>query len=113
MPRGNPELAVAMGKRMAARRKELGLTQETVADLAGIAHQQYNKAENGKSCLGADSLHRVSTALQISADYLLTGKSSVERHQETVAILDKLTDHQLKLANQVLKCMVQFNDDKS
>jgi hypothetical protein len=33
MPRGNPELAVAMGKRMAARRKELGLTQETVAIL--------------------------------------------------------------------------------
>ena len=49
MPRSNPELAVEMGMRMSARRRELGLTQEMVADLAGIAHQQYNKAENGKS----------------------------------------------------------------
>lgn len=48
MPRSNPELAASMGMRMSARRRELGLTQEMVAELAGIAHQQYNKAENGR-----------------------------------------------------------------
>jgi len=48
MPRSNPELAAKMGKRMVIRRKELGLTQEQVAELAGIAHQQYNKAEKVK-----------------------------------------------------------------
>ena len=110
MPRSNPELAQAMGRRMAARRRELDLTQENVADTAGIAHQQYNKAENGKVCLGADSLMRVSAALQTSADYLLTGKSGADRYQGTVEILSKLTDRQLKLVNQVLSCMVQFND---
>ena len=51
MPRSNPELAAAMGMRMSARRRELGLTQEMVADLAGIAHQQYNKAENADHVL--------------------------------------------------------------
>ena len=38
MARSNLELAIAMGKRMATRRKECGLTQEKVADLAGITH---------------------------------------------------------------------------
>ena len=59
---------------MAARRKELGLAQETVADIEDIAYQQYNKAENGRVCLGLDLLLRISAVLQISADYLLTGK---------------------------------------
>ena len=111
MPRSNPELAAAMGIRMSARRRELGLTQEMVADLAGIAHQQYNKAENGKTCLGSDSLRKVSAALQISADYLLTGKSGAGKYPEVVSILDGLTDHQLKMVQQVLQCMVQFHEE--
>lgn len=110
MPKSNPELAAAMGKRMTARRKELGLTQEAVADMAGIAHQQYNKAENGKCCLSADSLFRITSVLKISADYLLTGRSTDPRYQETIDILNKLTEHQLVLANQMLQCLVHFND---
>ena len=109
MPRSNPELAAAMGMRMSARRRELGLTQEMVADLAGIAHQQYNRAENGRSCLNADSLLKVSTALRISSDYLLTGKSSEEKYPEVVTLLDGLTDHQIKMVQSVLQCMVQFH----
>lgn len=111
MPRSNPELAAAMGMRMSARRRELGLTQEMVADLAGIAHQQYNKAENGKACLGSDSLRKVSAALQISADYLLTGKNSIEKYPEVISLLDGLTDHQIKMVQQVLQCMVGFHDE--
>ena len=38
MPKSNPKLAAAMGKRMAARRKELHLKQERVAELAGISN---------------------------------------------------------------------------
>lgn len=111
MPRSNPELAAAMGMRMSARRRELGLTQEMVADLAGIAHQQYNKAENGKACLGSDSLRKVSAALHISADYLLTGKNSIEKYPEVISLLDGLTDHQIKMVQQVLQCMVGFHDE--
>lgn len=111
MPRSNPELAAAMGMRMSARRRELGLTQEMVADLAGIAHQQYNKAENGKSCLGSDSLRKVSSALQISSDYLLTGKNSVEKYPEVISLLDGLTNHQIKMVQKVLQCMVGFHEE--
>lgn len=111
MPRSTTEIAIAMGKRMAQRRKELGLTQETVADLAGITYQQYNKAENGKTCLKSDSLQRISGALQTSADYLLSGKHVTDKYQDAVDILGKMTDRQLELAKTVLRCMVSFGDD--
>lgn len=107
MPKSNPELAVAMGNRMATRRKELKLTQEAVAELAGIAHQQYNKAENGKVCFGADTLLRVSRALQTSADYLLSGKEGT-RYCNIEQLLDRLTDSQVELATEMIKCIARF-----
>ena len=108
MPKSNPVLAAAMGKRMTARRKELHLKQERVAELAGITHQQYCKAEQGKCLFGADSLQRVCAALQVSADYLLNGQEADSRYQETLAILEEMTDQQLKLANDVLTCIMRY-----
>ena len=108
MPKSNPELAIAMGKRMAMRRKELNLTQEKVAELAGIAHQQYNKAENGKTSFGADTLLRVSKALQTSADYLLSGKEKT-RYDDIEQLLDQLTDPQIELATEIIKSVSRFD----
>lgn len=111
MARSNLELASAMGKRMAERRKECGLTQETVADLAGITHQQYNKAENGKTCLGSDSLLRVSIALKTSADYLLSGRKASEKYITTINLLDKMDEGQLALANKLIRCIAEQGDE--
>jgi len=105
MARSNLELATAMGRRMAQRRKECGLTQEKVADLAGITHQQYNKAENGKTCLSSDTLLRISTDLQTSADYLLSGRKTSEKYIATIDLLEKMTDDQLELANKLIMCI--------
>lgn len=111
MARNNLELAAAMGKRMAEKRKECGLTQEMVADLAGITHQQYNRAENGKTCLGSASLLRISDALQTSADYLLSGKMISERYRSTIDLLDKLSDSQVHLVNKMIQCIVDHREE--
>lgn len=111
MARSNLELAAAMGKRMAERRKECGLTQENVADLAGITHQQYNKAENGKTCLSSDTLLRVSIALQTSADYLLCGRKNSEKYITTIDLLDKMTEGQLDLATKMIRCIAEYNTE--
>ena len=101
-----------IGSKIKAARLEKKLTQEQVAELAGIAHQQYNKAEKGKTCLGSDTLNRISAALNISADYLLTGIGEQQRYYETLKVLEQMSDRQLNLANQVLRCMLQFEDTK-
>ena len=110
MSRYNSEFATAMGMRMQECRKKLGLTQENVADAAQITHQQYNKAERGKCCLGSDTLRRVVQALHTSADYLLFGISVSDRYQDTVHILDKMSDKQIQMANHILLCVLDYNE---
>ena len=65
-----------MGRRMYAQRKQLGLTQEQVAELSDISPQLLSNAENGTQVIGSDKLYRISLALGVSADYLLTGELS-------------------------------------
>lgn len=111
MPKSNPELAAAMGKRIAERRRELGLTQEKVAERVGIAYQQYNKVEHGKSCLGSYPLLRVSEVLNISADYLLTGVSAEMRYRDVLTLLSQMSDWQLRIVAQVLQYIMLYNGE--
>lgn len=109
MPKSNPDLALAMAGRMIARRKELQLTQEKVAELAGIAHQQYNKAEKGKTCVGSDTLLRISQALDVSADFLLYGSQCRSKDIDIIMLIDGFTDTQKELALSILKTLSQYD----
>jgi len=62
-----------VGKRIADRRKRLGLTQEALAEKAEVTTQFVSYAESGKRAMRPENLMRISTALGVSADYLLTG----------------------------------------
>ena len=109
MPKSNPDLALAMAKRMVARRKQLNMTQEKVADLAGIAHQQYNKAERGKTCVGSDTLLRISQALDISADFLLHGSLHNSADHDIILLIDGFTEEQKSLAISMLRTISQYD----
>lgn len=113
MPRGNPDLAIAMGMRIAEQRKKLKLTQEQVAEKAGITYQQYNKAEKGKACVSSDTLLRISAALETSTDYLLSGKEWDHRYSDVNAILDEMTSHQRYYASEVLRNMLEFSKSET
>lgn len=63
-----------IGKRMVVQRKRLGLTQEQVAELADVSPQLISNAENGERAISCDKLYRISKALNVSADYLLSGE---------------------------------------
>ena len=63
-----------IGKRIFDRRKQLRLTQEALAELAGVTPQTISSAETGKKGLRPENIVKICTALEISCDYLLTGK---------------------------------------
>lgn len=65
-----------MGHRISTQRKRLGYTQEQAAELADISPQLLSNAENGIRAISSDKLYRISRALNVSADYLLSGKST-------------------------------------
>lgn len=94
---------VEMGKRIAARRKQLGLTQEELADKISVTPQLISTAERGIKALRPENLSKISTALGVSADYLLKGIDSKELSTSNSTTL---TAHQKAIIETVLnKCI--------
>lgn len=69
------EFLCEMGKRISTRRKGLGMTQEGLAEKAGLTSQTISTAETGTKALRPQNIVKLCKALETSADYLLFGKS--------------------------------------
>lgn len=67
------DLLDQMGKRLVARRKQLRLTQEELAERADMNSQIISTAETGKKGLRPENIIKICAALDISPDYLLLG----------------------------------------
>ena len=76
MKKESQNLLTEMGKRIVAKRNELGLSQETLAELAGISPKTISSAELGQKALRPENIIAVSHALGLDVEYLLTGQYS-------------------------------------
>ena len=63
-----------IGNRITELRKRLGWTQEELAEKADLTPQFVSYAESGKRAMRPENLLKLSKALNVSADYLLTGE---------------------------------------
>lgn len=61
------------GKRVRARRNELGLSQEALADLAGVHRTYVGSAERGERNVALLNILRIATALGVKPGSLLDG----------------------------------------
>lgn len=96
----------AIGRRIADRRKQLNLTQEQAAERSGLSHQFFSSVESGLKNMRAESLVKVSIALDLSTDYILTGKSNVQDLNHITSLLAQLDEVQLKCAEEILKNLI-------
>ncbi len=60
-----------IGKRIAIKRKELNITQNSLAEQLYVTHQAVSKWENGKSIPSLELLFELTKLFNISIDYLL------------------------------------------
>ena len=79
-----------LGRRIRDRRKDLGWTQEQLAERAAMSKGFLSDLENGKSSVGADILLDIARALSCSLDYLMVGKPSADTPPAEVEIPGKL-----------------------
>lgn len=90
-----------LGKRIAARRKELGLKQSQVNELAGLSDKYLSNIERATSVLSVDVLMKLCTALDTTPNFLLLGtaaKSVTEDCQKAIAAkAESMTPEQLRL----------------
>ena len=63
-----------MGQRIRARRRELGLTQEKLAERVDISPSFVGHLERGEKIPSLDTVARLCTAMDVSMDYLALGR---------------------------------------
>ena len=104
---GSDQLLHDMGVRICARRKELHLTQEQVAERMNVSLQMISNLELGKKAIRPENLLRLCQTLDISSDYILSGRYSVK---ESLDISDKFLQmsptHQ-RIIQQLIESLVQ------
>ncbi len=89
---------IEMGKRIVARRKQLKISQEELAEQTGLSTQAVSTAERGTKALRPENLLKISRALGVSADYLLSGETT-EYNLSFFTVAEKLktlSDEQVK-----------------
>lgn len=65
-----------IGERIKERRKEMYYTQSSLAEKTGLTSQTIASAEHGSKELRMANLVSICQALEVSADYLLFGRSA-------------------------------------
>ena len=69
---------ISIGKRIQNRRKQLMLTQEQLAEMMNVSIQMVSNLERGNKAIRIDNLINLSQILDISTDYILTGKETTD-----------------------------------
>ena len=109
----NELLLQQIGKRIIERRKKLGLTQEALAEKGDMTTQFVSYAESGKRAMRPENLLKISSALGVSADYILTGEIVDKDYLLLSDKMRKLTPSQLRsIENIVDECNSLFNHEK-
>lgn len=91
-----------VGQRIIERRKSLGLTQEALAEKADVTTQFVSYAESGKRAMRPENLLKLSIALGVSTDFLLTGEII---DKDLLILSDKLrslTPAQLRIVEEII-----------
>ena len=102
-----------IGKRIIERRKKLGLTQEALAEKGDMTTQFVSYAESGKRAMRPENLLKISSALGVSADYILTGEIVDKDYLLLSDKMRKLTPSQLRLIENIVdECNSLFNHEK-
>ena len=93
-----------IGRRIARRRKELGLRQVQVCEKAGINDKYLSCIERATSIPSLEVLMKLAIALDTTPDAFLVGtvRHSVDEWQDVAQILQRLDADQLKLARSFL-----------
>ena len=102
-----------MGIRIAGRRKELGLTQEALAEQMNVSVQMISYMETGRKAIRPENLVKLCDALQVSADYVLTGRISQFDIAGVNQNWDALTPEQQRLIKQIIINCITLTEDNT
>lgn len=100
------DLLNQIGSRILSRRKQLRMTQEELAEKAGITSQTVSSAELGKKALRPENIIRLCSALDISTDYLLLGEINESDHSILLSRISDLPPMQYRHLEDIINSFI-------
>lgn len=93
-----------IGKRIAHRRKELGLRQSQLSEMVGISDPYMSNIERATSIPSTEVILRLAIALKTTPDEFLVGSvhHRDQPQQDILDLLSSLSDQQLGMAKSFL-----------
>ena len=95
-----------IGQRIRALRRERKLSQEQLAEKVWISTTHMSHIENGSTELSLPVLVDLATALDVSANELLSGQSSQGRsagYEQVKEILNGCSERQIRIITEIIK----------
>ena len=100
------EILVQIGKRLYKRRKEMGLTQEAMAERLGMSLTFYGGIERGSKGLSLEKILLVYEQTGMDPDYLLTGKGPLD--QAVMEIFKSCPEEKRPVLEQILSNLTEL-----
>lgn len=101
-----------LGMRIKKCRKTCGLTQEYLGELCSLSTSHIGHIERGTRIPSVDTLFRISSALNVSVDYLLSGSLSDSAYFDNIAAIIKgKNDKQIKAFLSAVKVLANNIDE--
>lgn len=97
-----------IGLRVRTLREANDYTRDAFAEKIDISTKFLYEIEMGKKGFSAETLFRISKALCVSNDYLLTGNEIQKVPEKIVDILEGFTPNQLARVHEILKTMQEL-----
>lgn len=93
----------AIGNRISTRRKQLNYTQEQIAERMDVSVQMVSNLERGNKAIKIDNLIKISEILNVSTDYILTGKYTNKDIDIALNRFAKLSDCDYKMVDMIIE----------
>ena len=101
---------LGIGKRIQSRRKQQGLTQEQLAERMNVSIQMVSNLERGNKAIRIDNLIKLSQILDISTDYILTGKTTSEDNEALVFSIAQLSQRDRRIIEMIVESCLAENE---
>ena len=98
-----------IGKRIQLRRKQQGLTQEQLADRMNVSIQMISNLERGNKAIRIDNLINLSQILNVSTDYILTGKETQDDFYALMVRIEALSPANRKMIEMLVDYCISEN----
>lgn len=89
----------------------MGLTQEQLADKMDVSIQMVSNLERGNKSIRIENLIKLSEILNISTDYILTGRETTEDMQTFTEQMASLSQKERKMMKLLMDFCLSENDE--